>query len=179
MSAAVADLDELDGVAETVASKREFGGKNFPGLEDGKHTFQILLGELKEFAAGITYKFKLGVNVGTDLVEGEKVYWLKGKNGIGDQERKNLNDLKADLAALGCDVDNWTAAHSRPFTKELKRASSALVGVKFDGAKKTTESKTGTVYVNIYVNARTKDDGFPEVIDAAVIEKANEADKFF
>jgi len=179
MSAAVADLDELDGVAETVSSKREYGGKNFPGLEDGKHTFQILLGEFKEFANGITYKLKLGVTVGTDMIEGEKVYWLKGKNGIGDQERKNLNDLKADLSTLGCDVENWTGANSRPFTKELKRVGSALVGVKFDGAKKTTEAKSGTTYVNIYLNARSKDDGLPEAIDAAVIEKANEADKFF
>jgi len=108
------------------------------------------------------------------------VYWLKGKDGIGDQERKNLNDLKADLACLGVDVDNWTVANKRPFTKELKRCGAALVGVKFEGAIKRNKAKTSeTIYTNVYFNERSKGDGCPEVIDAAVIEKANDADNYF
>lgn len=162
-----ADLDELDGIAQTVGSKREFNNKNLPGVEDGKHVFQILLAEFKEIASGAMFKFKLGVMNSTELIEGEKVFFFK--TGDTEKNRKKINDLKADLAVLGCNPDAWT-----PFTKELKRVGSALIGVKFNGVKKTNGE-----FVNVYLNDRCKDDGLPEAIDAAVIEKANEADKFF
>lgn len=180
MSAAVTDMDDIDTEAEKVSSKRESNSNAaLAKAPDGKYRLTITAGEIKQFGTNnvkVVIKFALPVSE-TEMVNGEKDYWIKGKNGV-DHDR--INDLKADLVTFGADVDAWTPANMRPFTAELTKFMSIMPGIVVDGAKKNNV-KNDKTYVNVYFNGRTKKedgsmlDGFPALFDGATIAAAVEA----
>lgn len=171
----MADLDELDNVASKAPSTRK-ANEVFPGVPDGEHEFTIISGELKEPANGfVFYVFKLLVTHNGQEHEGSKEIWIKGKTGVYDQDR--VSDLKRDLKTIGCsDIDEWTNANMRPFSREIKRVGQAIVGCKVKGkiSRKADKNDPNKVYTTIYLNKRVENDGSPAFISAEVIEKASQ-----
>jgi len=161
---------ELDSACDAVGTERKFGGGgNLDKLPDGEHVFTVTDGELKK-GKFVIYELKLSVTTADgQTFTGVKDYWLKGNDGF---DAKRVNELKADLKALGFDVDLWTGANERPFTAELVKVKPVLAGLRFKGKKKQGSAKKnapGEHYVYINVNERDTTDGKPEVLDAAAV----------
>ena len=159
--------DPLDDAFET-SKGRESGGGQLAKLPEGKHTFTVLSAEYKIKPKAKVFVLKIAADVGAERFEGTKDYFLEGSSGVVDM---NVDNVKSDLTALGFDVDQWTRANQRPFSLELAKVGSVVGGIKFEGAKKTN-AKDGKTYVNIYINARCKDDGKPLKIGAAELAAA-------
>jgi hypothetical protein len=166
--------DELDEGFEKSSGEKNYGGGGLAKLPDGKYTFDVIAAEFKKSDKATVLTLKIATQHGDSVYEGKHDYWLVGKEGV---DERSLNNVKADLKALGFDVDEWTRANLRPFGEELTKACRVLVGLKIDGAKKNNESK-GKTYTNIYINGRamtsekTTLDGKPEKFNAALIQEA-------
>lgn len=165
--------DEFDKVPVSRASGNN---GNLMKLPDGEHFFTVLDGERKAVGKMILYTLKVGVTTGMgtpDQIDytGEKVYYLVSKDGKVDE--RNVNNLKADLAVLGFDVDKWMKALGRPFMAELDKVKPILAGLRFKGKKSVSPNKNDAAkpYLNVYVNERDATDGKPAVIDEKVISE--------
>lgn len=110
-------------------------------LKPGAYEFQIVtalcryMGDRKTPALVCQLKVMSGTDLGLVI---EKPWWLSKPEAV--------NRLGTDLAALGLDADQWTAANGKSFSAELAKAIPSLVGMKFRGKVVQVQDNT---YLNV------------------------------
>ena len=159
-----ADIDELMNEGFEKAPMQ-----GMPGLPDGKYVLAFKEAELKEKNGGIVILSRSATVIGGEK-DGHEVSWdtwLVGKDGV---DKDKIAQVRKELETLGFDVENWTRDNNRPFTSELKKALVAMVGMRFEGNKKSNKNANGKVYHNLYIDARDKSDGKPEKLGQEEIE---------
>jgi len=143
--------------------------------KDGDYLFEVVSFAYRDQGGGIfEFKSKIVTDCPYFGYENKRTYFLTKKE--GDERVPNEDARKqvvAVLKSLGFDVDNWTKANNRPWSKEFEKAAVAVVGLKFKGKLKRNEQ-----YVNVYVGARdAASDGRPEKLGSKEMDEAMTANK--
>lgn len=143
----------------TTTSRKQSASK----LADGEYEVQVTAGEMKDDEHGPRVAIYMTVLAPTHVgVKVDKTYWLtkKGKDGTREPDPMRFDELKSDLATMGFDVANWTAANKRPFSAQLALACHVMTDIKLKVKKKLKDD-----YHNLYLNKRL-DDGKPQAFTA-------------
>lgn len=173
--ATLADFDDDFVTAKPGGFKR--GDFDLSELPDNDYEFNVVSAEIKKGGA----IFELTLELLTECPQaGGKInqaYFFTKKNNQTGMQEKNLSEVgkvKADLAKLGFDTDNWTPETGRKFSTELPKVPLVIQGMRVVMTKKTGGKKSATEnYHNLYVKGRGANDGKPEKIDAKYLEEAN------
>jgi hypothetical protein len=148
-------FDNFEDDFEGQPSKRPSNKATVP---DGDYTVEVQSAELRDTKAGEVFSVKMTILDDGPLFSKqiEKAIFLVGKGETEQEKAENrkrrVGDMKADLATIGFDVDNWTRANGRPFGAQVGTACVLMIGCKLK-----VRAKTSNDYQNIYINKRLED----------------------
>ncbi len=157
MSATLADFDDD---FTTATATRPGGDFDLKDLPDGEYEFEVAACESKDTQSGPIVSMKLMI-LSDGKFAGKKVeraYFLtkKDEGGARVKNENQIAELRKDLGVLGFDVENWTNANGRPFSKTLPEACRVMQGCGVKGKKKQNGK-----FANLYLNERLATDGKP------------------
>jgi hypothetical protein len=118
-------------------------------LADGDYDFEVVEATLDHIKADRVMRMHLKVGGGRVV---EHLYRLASQYGI--------NQLGADLLALGFDSDKW-GQPSRPLSVEIPKAVAKLKGVRFRGTKKRRTGSDGKEYYDLFFSGRVAGAAMP------------------
>ncbi len=178
-------FDAIDDDFERAEAKPKYASEATEKLGDGDYEVEITAGIPKEgdFGPVVTILMVVltaGKYAGWKI---EKTYFLTKKGeeaGERIKDEKRVAELKSDLATIGFDVGNWSAANKRPFGAQLKIACETMKGCRLKIRKKQNGE-----YANIYMNKRLSEaDGKPatfgpnEMVASATSAAPSQGDGF-
>lgn len=150
------DEDDVEG-GSPMPLKPKYGNEQTKALKDGEYDCKLTGAELKAMGKdGTGTKFVFyGV-----VMSGEFAGWkcereiiLEKKDGTDEEKkafaRNKMNEVMADLATIGFDVQNWTKANGRPRSEMLAIACDVLKDLCVKMRKKANGQ-----YANVYINKR-------------------------
>lgn len=146
-------FDSFNDQFEKAPARPRYSNEATAALPDGEYDVDVTAGLMKEGEHGPIVTI-LMVVLGGGAGSGwkiEKPYFLtkKGDDGSRVTDEKRMTELKTDLVTIGFDVENWSAAKGRPFSKQLAIACSVMKGLRLKVKKKQNGE-----YANLYINKR-------------------------
>lgn len=163
-------LEQFDDEMETTVTAAD--------PKDGEYQFEVVsLAYRDNETAGGLFELKTRIVGETPYhgYENKRAYFLtkKAEGGGREPNEDARKQLVGVLKSLGFDVDNWTRANGRPWSREFEKAAAAAPGLQFKGTLKRNGQ-----YTNVFVKARdAAADGRPERLGAAELDAAAAANK--
>lgn len=161
-------LAEMDDEAPSSAGKAE-------NLADGEYEFLVKKAAMKTPPG----KAMVILEMGLEVLSAGKHMGQEIQHSLFITDKDSRDRVLKDLATLGFDTPEWTAAGGRPISGELPKVPKVLKGMRFFAKKVTNKREGGKEYHNVYINRRNDAaDGRPPRVGAEHLNDRDPDDPF-